>query len=179
MSEATETNKFAQAQPLRHPKAVVAQQGEKIKINNQTYRLAVNHGTALDLEMLALKYDPYLDQYDFIVGDVSSEHLRLKGFYKKEAHRAIDKSEYAIADYLTEYCNPGTAYFILELLDPVHTYHPHKRKKFHYAKHKPSRQSKTYRDRKQRNRTKFKKHPSRPRRNAGRHKFTIKKREAH
>ena len=63
--------------------------------------------------MLKEKYDPYLDQYDYLVGDVSSEHLRLKGFYDENDRVAIDKKANAIVDYLEEYCNPGSAYFIL------------------------------------------------------------------
>ncbi|RVU69868.1 MULTISPECIES: YutD family protein [Lactobacillus] len=125
MSEEKENNKenrFEKKQPLRHPLAVVAQNEDKVKINKQLYRIAVNEGDALDLEVLRRKYDPYLDQYDFLVGDVSSEHLRLKGFYKDIVRTAIDRKEKAIADYLIEYCNPGTAYFVLELISPVHNY---------------------------------------------------------
>ena len=70
---------------------------------------------ALDIELLKEKYDPYLDQYDYLVGDISSEHLRLKGFYDEKDRVAIDKKANAIVDYLEEYCNPGSAYFVLRL----------------------------------------------------------------
>lgn len=115
-------NKFEKEQPLRHPLAVVAQDDDKLKINKQLYRIIVDKDNALDLEMLRKKYDPYLDQYDYIVGDVSSEHLRLKGFYKNVVRTAIDRKQRAIADYLIEYCNPGAAYFVLELISPTHKY---------------------------------------------------------
>lgn len=118
----TEENKFEQEQPIRHPLADVVQDGKSIKIGEQLYSIIVNERDALDLETLRKKYDPYLDQYDYLVGDVSSEHLRLKGFYKDGARTAIDKKEMAIVDYLTEYCNPGGPYFILELTHPVHHY---------------------------------------------------------
>ncbi|MBD5431082.1 MAG: YutD family protein [Lactobacillus sp.] len=113
-------NKFQKEQPLRHPMAVVARDENKIKINKQLYRIRINRGDAIDLEVLRKKYDPYLDQYDFLVGDISSDHLRLKGFYKDNVRTAIDKKENTIADYLIEYCNPGTDYFVLELIAPVH-----------------------------------------------------------
>lgn len=119
-------NKFEEKQPLRHPLAVVAQDGQSLKINDQLYSIIVNERDALDLNVLRQKYDPYLDQYDYLVGDVSSEHLRLKGFYKDAARSAIDKKEMTIVDYLTEYCNPGGPYFILELMHPVH-YYPHQK----------------------------------------------------
>lgn len=123
-------NKFEKKQPLRHPLAVVVLDGDCLKINKQLYQIVVNKQEALDPEMLGQKYDPYLDQYDFLVGDVSSEHLRLKGFYKDNAQTAIDRKEQTIADYLMEYCNPGGAYFILQLLKPVHHYRNSNRKKW-------------------------------------------------
>lgn len=127
-------NKFEEEQPLRHPLAEVAQDGQSIKINNQLYSVVANERDALDLEMLRKKYDPFLDQYDYLVGDVSSDHLRLKGFYKDAARTSIDKKELAIVDYLTEYCNPGGPYFILELTHPVHYYQHQKTRKPHYER---------------------------------------------
>ena len=122
-------NKFERDQPLRHPLAVVSLNNDQLKINKQLYQVVVNKNEALDLELLRQKYDPYLDQYDFIVGDVSSEHLRLKGFYQDNAQTAIDRKKQTIADYLLEYCNPGGPYFVLQLLSPVHHYHYNKRKR--------------------------------------------------
>lgn len=122
-------NIFEKEQPLRHPLADVVQDGERLKIDKQLYRIVINKNDALDIETLRRKYDPYLNQYDFLVGDISSDHLRLKGFYKEVAHTAIDRKEKAIADYLLEYCNPGSAYFILELLAPVHHYRSPRRER--------------------------------------------------
>ena len=128
-SNQLQENKFDQEQPLRHPLAAVALDNEQLKINKQLYQVIVNKDDALDLELLRQKYDPYLDQYDFIVGDLSSDHLRLKGFYQDNAQAAIDRKKQTIADYLLEYCNPGSPYFILQLLSPVHHYHNNKRKR--------------------------------------------------
>ncbi len=134
----TEENKFEQEQPIRHPLADVVQDGKSIKIGAQLYSIIVNERDALDLESLRKKYDPYLDQYDYLVGDVSSEHLRLKGFYKDGPRTAIDKKEMAIVDYLTEYCNPGGPYFILELTHPVH-YYQHQRTKIRRSRERRER----------------------------------------
>ncbi len=84
-------------------------------INGRKYEILANVKDALDIELLKEKYDPYLDQYDYLVGDISSEHLRLKGFYDEKDRVAIDKKANAIVDYLEEYCNPGSAYFVLRL----------------------------------------------------------------
>ena len=107
----------AEAKPL-HPLAEVVVAGEKVVINQREYRLLVNQRDALDREVLKQKYDPYLDQYDYLVGDVSSDHLRLRGFYNDYVKTSIDRKKSTIVDYLTEYCNPGTPYFILESLQP-------------------------------------------------------------
>ena len=102
-------------QPLYHPLAHVIINDDMVMINGREYEIIANVKDALDSEMLKEKYDPYLDQYDYLVGDVSSEHLRLKGFYDENDRVAIDKKANAIVDYLEEYCNPGSAYFILRL----------------------------------------------------------------
>lgn len=188
-------NKFEKEQPLRHPLADVAQDGKSIKINKQLYTIVANEREALDVEMLRKKYDPYLDQYDYLVGDVSSDHLRLKGFYKDAVRTSIDKKELAIVDYLTEYCNPGGPYFILELTDPVHHYqhvkkykreheHPRERNKnerFHAHKRYNKRRRNDNNPFKKRriHQTKFKKKQSiAVKKNYGRHhSFVIKKRK--
>ncbi len=102
-------------QPLYHPLAHVIVNEDKIMINGRKYEILTNVKDALDIEMLKEKYDPFLDQYDYLVGDISSEHLRLKGFYDEKDRVAIDKKANAIVDYLEEYCNPGSAYFVLRL----------------------------------------------------------------
>lgn len=102
-------------QTLYHPLAHVIINDDMVMINGREYEIIANVKDALDSEMLKEKYDPYLDQYDYLVGDVSSEHLRLKGFYVENDRVAIDKKANAIVDYLEEYCNPGSAYFILRL----------------------------------------------------------------
>ena len=102
-------------QTLYHPLAHVIINDDMVMINGREYEIIANVKDALDSEMLKEKYDPYLDQYDYLVGDVSSEHLRLKGFYDENDRVAIDKKANAIVDYLEEYCNPGSAYFILRL----------------------------------------------------------------
>lgn len=98
-----------------HRASNVVRSGKQLQINGRNYDILVEARQPIDLQLLKEKYDPYLDQYDYLVGDVSSEHLRLKGFYSNQDVTSIDKKSSAIADYLIEYCNPGTPYFILHL----------------------------------------------------------------
>ena len=116
-----EENKQENTPTLHHPLASVARLGDKLIINGRQYSIIANEKDAVDLELLRQKYDPYLDQYDFLVGDISSEHLRLKGFLQDWVRTSIDKKVSTIVDYLTEYCNPGSGYFILQL-DEDNTY---------------------------------------------------------
>lgn len=118
----------AETKPL-HPLAEVVVAGEKVVINQREYRLLVNQRDALDREVLKQKYDPYLDQYDYLVGDVSSDHLRLRGFYNDYVKTSIDRKKSTIVDYLTEYCNPGAPYFILESLQPSRKPRPTQRRR--------------------------------------------------
>lgn len=179
-AEEKSENRFEKKQPLRHPLALVAQEGDKLKINKQLYRIKINKDNALDLDTLRRKYDPYLDQYDFLVGDVSSEHLRLKGFYKDVVRTAIDRKENTIADYLLEYCNPGTAYFVLELVSPVHRYSHvrENKKKYNQHKHRYSYHKNNFKKRRV-HRTKFQKRKTIAiQKGSGRkHAFVIKKRK--
>lgn len=179
----TEINKtkygMDKQQPLRHELAEVALFGQDLEINGQMYHIIANVRDALDIETLRNKYDPYLDQYDYIVGDVSSQHLRLKGFYEKASRYAIDKKALTIVDYLTEYCNPGIPYFILERVSKVHSnnidedeYFWHPKPKFQISK---SRRNNNQYHQKKIHKTKFSKSYAVKR---NKHAFIIKKRES-
>ncbi|MBA1395279.1 DUF1027 domain-containing protein, partial [Lactobacillus sp. XV13L] len=113
----------------------------------------------------------------FIVGDVSSAHLRLKGFYKDAVRTAIDRKQQTIADYVMEYCNPGSPYFVLELLNPVHHYHASSRNRYRRNPHgkRPDTTFKRYRV----HQTNFKKRASVAEKKETRnhHSFVIKKRK--
>lgn len=179
--EENKKNAFEKKQPLRHPLANVVQDEDKIKINNQLYKILINKQDAIDIDVLKEKYDPYLDQYDYLVGDVSSEHLRLKGFYKDIARTAIDRKEKAIGDYLIEYCNPGAAYFILELISPVHHYKaPNNDKKYNHYQRNNYKRNLVHNNFKKRrvHKTTFKKKSIAIQKGHGRrHAFVIKKRK--
>ncbi|KRL63038.1 YutD family protein [Lactobacillus psittaci] len=171
-----------QASSIHHALAEVTRLGDDVYINNRHYKLLKEVNGEIDLDLLRQKYDPYLDQYDFLVGDVSSEHLRLKGFFNDWVRTSIDKKIATVVDYLTEYCNPGSSYFILELAEDnsenerIESYRHknNKRKQNNYRSNK--KENYKYRERKVK-KTKF-----RPKKNyaqtkkGGRHVFVIKKR---
>ncbi|MFC3420205.1 YutD family protein [Salinicoccus hispanicus] len=85
-----------------------------ITVDHMNFELVENYRDAFDETQFDSKYSEVLNKYDYIVGDIGYEKLRLTGFYrdnKKKVER--DKKYSAIEDYLYEYCNFGCAYFVL------------------------------------------------------------------
>ena len=76
------------------------------------FNLLKNYRDAYDRDAFEKRYFPELyDKFSFIVGDISSEKLRLRGFSK---HRNDPRFYRNIPIYLAENCNMNTAYYILE-----------------------------------------------------------------
>lgn len=76
------------------------------------FELLNNNKEAFDILKFQERYvKEVYDKYDYIVGDVSSEMLRLKGFYEDLSKEQNVKE---IPQYLNETCNYNSAYFILK-----------------------------------------------------------------
>lgn len=83
------------------------------------FKLVHNEKDAFNAEYFEQRFSEWLLKYDYLVGDWSSEQLRLKGFYK-DNHNARKSSRLSrLDDYLKEYCAFGCAYFILAKENPV------------------------------------------------------------
>jgi uncharacterized protein YutD len=66
---------------------------------------------AFDIVKFQERYVDTFDRFDYIVGDIASDLLRLKGFTSD----LKDKHNYkTIPDYLNESCNYQCGYFILK-----------------------------------------------------------------
>lgn len=90
------------------------------KFSDIEFKLIEDHQEAFDLEMMKTRYTDYLLKYDYIVGDISYEKLRLRGFY--EDYRKgipIDMKISNLEDYLVEYCSFGCQYFVFERVNKV------------------------------------------------------------
>lgn len=88
-----------------------------ISIGHMHFDIIENYRDAFDQEQFALKYSEVLNKYDYIVGDIGYEKLRMSGFYRdNKAKVEREKKFSAIEDYISEYCNFGCAYFILRKL---------------------------------------------------------------
>eukprot|EP01156_Anaeramoeba_ignava_P019506 Anaeramoba_ignava/a96442_4.p2 GENE.a96442_4~~a96442_4.p2 ORF type:complete len:109 (-),score=12.65 a96442_4:179-505(-) len=79
------------------------------------FELVKDYREAFNLEMFIERYVAVaFNKYTYIVGDVSSEKLRLRGFNKDpKSTNGFTR----IPDYLNESCNYNCAYFILKRLD--------------------------------------------------------------
>lgn len=79
-----------------------------------SYELIHNHREAFDIVKFQEKYiEEIYDKYEYIVGDISSELLRLKGFYEDISKPQNVKE---IQTYLNETCNYNAAFYILKRL---------------------------------------------------------------
>jgi len=99
---------------------IVRIDSELFKFSNAEFKLIEDHQEAFDLEMMENRYTDYLLKYDYIVGDISYEKLRLRGFY--EDYRKgipIDMKISNLEDYLVEYCSFGCQYFVFERVNKV------------------------------------------------------------
>ncbi|MFB9860358.1 YutD family protein [Salinicoccus siamensis] len=85
-----------------------------ITIDHMHFELIEDYREAFDEAQFEGKYSEVLNKYDYIVGDIGYEKLRLTGFYRDSKKKVEpDKKFSAIEDYISEYCNFGCAYFVL------------------------------------------------------------------
>ena len=82
------------------------------------YRLVRNHKNGWNPEAFRERYCDVLERYDYIVGDWGYNQLRLKGFFRDNHPKATKETAISgLADYLSEYCNFGCAWFVLAKVD--------------------------------------------------------------
>lgn len=83
-----------------------------IECKDRKFELIKNVKDAFNQEDFESKYmEELFDKYDYIVGDISSSILRLKGFSGDEKKSNSYKT---IPDYLIEACAYNCAYYILK-----------------------------------------------------------------
>lgn len=87
-------------------------------IEGASYKLQKNYQNAFDLAQLKERYTDLFEKFDYIVGDLGYDQLRLRGFYYDDTKGVpLDMRISSLEDYLIEYCNFGCAYFVLERQD--------------------------------------------------------------
>lgn len=91
---------------------------DRVKSDDIELLILANEKDAFNATVFSQRFSEILLKYDYIVGDLGNEQLRLKGFYKDD--RDVKKANRIsrLDDYLKEYCNFGCAYFVLENKEP-------------------------------------------------------------
>ena len=79
-----------------------------IETEHGNFELVKDYREAFEVPKFNERYVDYLDRYTYIVGDISAEMLRLKGFTESNKH--------TIPDYLMESSTPNAPYFVLKRL---------------------------------------------------------------
>lgn len=90
-----------------------------ILISDARYRLVQDDDQAFDIEQFKDRYTDLLEKFDYIVGDVAFDKLRLRGFYENDTENIpLDMRIASLEDYLLEYCSFGAKHYVLHRLDP-------------------------------------------------------------
>ncbi|TVP95312.1 MAG: DUF1027 domain-containing protein [Acholeplasmatales bacterium] len=82
-----------------------------IETAHGNFELIKDHREALDIKSFNDRYVDWFDRYLYVVGDISGEKLRLRGFTEKTIRE--------VQDYLMESLPPNCPYFILKRLSPA------------------------------------------------------------
>ena len=91
-------------------------------VGNKGYELRFEYRDAWNYEMFRDRYSDVLGRSDYIVGDWGFNQLRLRGFFKEDNPSATKETSIVyLQDYISEYCNFGCAYFLVEKVTTTET----------------------------------------------------------
>lgn len=86
-----------------------------IEIENNKYELIKDYKNGFDLEEFNSHYTEFFEDYDYIVGDIAYNKLRLKGFYDPKNKKVKEINNYKnLNNYLEDYCATDCKYYILK-----------------------------------------------------------------
>ena len=87
----------------------------KIILNNNNYELLHNYKDAFDEEEVKEKFTEYFNDYDYILGDIAYNKLRLKGFYNENNPKVNKINNYKnLNKYLEKNCAVDCKYFVVK-----------------------------------------------------------------
>ncbi|MDO5568502.1 MAG: DUF1027 domain-containing protein [bacterium] len=91
---------------------------EKIMIDNNTYNLIINYKNGFNQSLFTERYTDYFADFDYIVGDIAYNKLRLKGFYDNNNPKVKAINNYnKLKEYLDKNCATECQYFVLKKID--------------------------------------------------------------
>ena len=84
-----------------------------IEVNNNKYEIIKNYKDAFNQEEFTNLYTEYFEEYDYVVGDIAYNKLRLKGFYDENNKKVSSINNIAnLKDYLKNNCANDCRYFV-------------------------------------------------------------------
>lgn len=90
----------------------------EINIEDKTYELLTNYKEAFNEEEFKEKYTDYFYDYDYIVGDIAYNKLRLKGFYDAKNKKVNKINNFNNLDtYLKNNCAVECRYYVLKKIN--------------------------------------------------------------
>lgn len=90
----------------------------EINIEDKTYELLTNYKEAFNEEEFKEKYTDYFYDYDYIVGDIAYNKLRLKGFYDAKNKKVNKINNFNNLDtYIKNNCAVECRYFVLKKIN--------------------------------------------------------------
>jgi len=91
---------------------------KRIEVENKTYELIKDYKNGFDYDEFSNRYTEYFEDYDYIVGDIAYNSLRLKGFYDGKNKKVNKINNYNDLDkYLKENCANDCKYFVLKKIE--------------------------------------------------------------
>lgn len=86
---------------------------KKVKVDNIKYEIIENYRDCFDEEEFITKCTDYFYDFDYVVGDIAYDKLRLKGFYEDDNKKSTNINKISTLNkYLKEKCAYGCKYFV-------------------------------------------------------------------
>jgi uncharacterized protein YutD len=98
-------------------KELIGLKSKVIKLRELNYEIIRNDNDCFNQTEVSerIKETNYFDDYDYIMGDIAYEKVRLKGYYDSKNKKKNKINDYStIDDYIKNYCQQGSNIFILK-----------------------------------------------------------------
>lgn len=115
---------------------IIVRDNTNVIIDGDPYELVENYHDGFQVDKIKERFSPILTKFDYIVGDIGYDQLRLRGFYDNSKKVQPAQKISHLQDYLLEYCNFGCPYFILKNKN-AHDSFPTPQRRKNNRKHSP------------------------------------------
>ena len=83
--------------------------------NDNKYIVSKDENNVFDYETVKELFTDYFDTYDYVLGDIAYNKLRLKGFCNKDNKKCNSTNNIKDLDnYISNYCAYNSSWFLLE-----------------------------------------------------------------